>query len=1383
MLLKPKNILFLVLFIFSINLKGQVKFLTEENVLTTISFQRKDVHEVMISDQYYSDGVLHVYFHESIKGIPVVNSTGSLHISKFGSGLKSNNLIGNLTSQTVNLQESLTELQSLNSLFKEQKLDKLVKSITFSSLLKGNKSGKKFKAPDVAKQDIQVEKKIWYDEKQAKLIPIWDVVIDEKTSNKLMQYWLDAKTGKTINTNSLTISCGHGCSSHHHQGKETNVVSQKQVLMSDSSYFVYPWPLDSPNFGLPSLVRKPDTIGRVASPSGWHRISGIDYLTTRGNNVDCYEDTNDDDIPTNGDASRASGGSALFFNYPIDHNLAPSFSQKASIVNTFYWSNIIHDVLHQYGFNEVSGNFQAQNFTGLGSGGDHLKAQVQDGSGTCNANFSTPPDGLSPTMQMYVCGNRDGGFDNGVIAHEIGHGLSIRLTGGPSNVNCLNNEEQMGEGWSDFLGMILTIRPTHNRNTPRPVGTWLFEQGPTGGGIRPYPYSADFAINPMTYNTIKQSGISVPHGLGSVWCTILWEMTWDLIDAYGFDPNIYHGNGGNNIALRLVVEGLKLQPCSPGFVDGRDAILLADKLLYNDAHACLLRKAFARRGLGFGASQGSSGSRTDGVESFTPFPECFIDAQLLPLKDTVKSSDTLSYRIRVKNNQSMVVDSVLAANPILRELEFISANKSPVISLDTIQWKFSNLGVGSKDSSQVNYKVNFEPGGYYFFQTFDGLVSNFTTSTNGASAWSIINSSRPAMIKEYYAPNVPTISRTILEYAPTTAVDQNSTLSFEHKFDTEAWFDFCIVQISDNGGSTWQSLSDKFINNGYNTSSRGGPSFSGTIGSYINSVIDLSSYAGKIVKFRFIIDSDYSIGGDGWRIDNLGFGTSAKSLNGKLVMKSNNIKWEVNASKPVHVTPENHFTIDVAQITCYGLTNGSIKVSSSNLKIDSIKWANGSKDTILANLGSGTYNAKIYSNNKIYCIESTIFKYDSLRSSLTSTNQEGPLLGSANLIVSGGFLPYTITWSNGQTGNTLTNLTAGQYIATIIDNKGCQIKDTATIINLLDCTNKRSYRIEFQGDQYAFNEVQYQISDENGNVLKSDFNFLPNGGKDTVYICVPQTVCYKFKIFDTYGDGLCENYSVPQGYYRIYDVNNNLLVKEGCNYGFVDSFSMCPTQALQITGRTINHESCSLGDGSISVTASGGLGQLNYSWQGYMQNSSSLSNLQPGKYILTVSDQINQMIKDTIYVRSHKVGYVEAPIDGAQKSFRVMYNLTCQPDTIMISKNFNSDTIYFSLGELMVDRAIKVINENPNKRYFYKANPGTAIFNISTLGNLNLNKLSIGSSELLHTSPVIINNGGLTLDNVEIYFKSLLNATEAISNKGTLNYKGLNKLMKNQVLD
>ncbi len=53
------------------------------------------------------------------------------------------------------------------------------------------------------------------------------------------------------------------------------------------------------------------------------------------------------------------------------------------------------------------------------------------------------------------------------------------------------------------------------------------------------------------------------------------------MQRYGLNPNPYGAwnIGGNNLANQLIVDGLKLQPCSPGFVDGRNAILAADVAL------------------------------------------------------------------------------------------------------------------------------------------------------------------------------------------------------------------------------------------------------------------------------------------------------------------------------------------------------------------------------------------------------------------------------------------------------------------------------------------------------------------------------------------------------------------------------------------------------------------------------------------------------------------------------------------------------------------------------------------------------------------------------------------------------------------------------------
>ena len=224
------------------------------------------------------------------------------------------------------------------------------------------------------------------------------------------------------------------------------------------------------------------------------------------------------------------------------------------------------------------------------------------------------------TLDLVQPPRRDSDLDVGVVVHEYGHGISNRLTGGPSASGCLRNGEQMGEGWSDYYGLMLTM--TEASDTPRGIAPYLTFEGTDGQGIRPAPYARDFSVNDLTYQSVISgagSTLSVPHGLGTVWATMLWDMTLDLTDALGFDEDVYDADGGsgNQVALNLVTTGMKLQPCSPGFVDGRDAILQADTLLYGGANSEIIWAAFARRGLGVNADQGSSENPNDGMADFT----------------------------------------------------------------------------------------------------------------------------------------------------------------------------------------------------------------------------------------------------------------------------------------------------------------------------------------------------------------------------------------------------------------------------------------------------------------------------------------------------------------------------------------------------------------------------------------------------------------------------------------------------------------------------------------------------------------------------------------------------------------------------------------------
>lgn len=251
---------------------------------------------------------------------------------------------------------------------------------------------------------------------------------------------------------------------------------------------------------------------------------------------------------------------------------------------------------------------------------------------TVNAKIQSPTQ-----LDLFV--NTDGDLDNGVIAHEFGHGISTRLAGGRNNSSCLQAPEQMGEGWSDWFAMMLQLKPGDVGATPKGMATFVMNEDTNGGGLRNYPYSTDMTVNPETFGytnggtdprfpVIFQDAdgfdYAETHNVGEVWATMLWDLTWAYINKYGYDDNKYTGTGGNNKVMRLVLDAIKLQPCNPSFVQARDAILAADLATTNGQDYCLIWQVFARRGLGVNASSGdNSGDRynisaiQDQVEDFT----------------------------------------------------------------------------------------------------------------------------------------------------------------------------------------------------------------------------------------------------------------------------------------------------------------------------------------------------------------------------------------------------------------------------------------------------------------------------------------------------------------------------------------------------------------------------------------------------------------------------------------------------------------------------------------------------------------------------------------------------------------------------------------------
>ncbi len=122
-----------------------------------------------------------------------------------------------------------------------------------------------------------------------------------------------------------------------------------------------------------------------------------------GNNVDAYADIASPDGFSAGDL-RATTTSTGVFDRTYDTAVEPTAitQQLAAITQLFYANNWLHDWFYDAGFDEASGNAQADNYGRGGVAGDVLLAEGQDYSGRNNADMTILPDGFSPIMQIYI---------------------------------------------------------------------------------------------------------------------------------------------------------------------------------------------------------------------------------------------------------------------------------------------------------------------------------------------------------------------------------------------------------------------------------------------------------------------------------------------------------------------------------------------------------------------------------------------------------------------------------------------------------------------------------------------------------------------------------------------------------------------------------------------------------------------------------------------------------------------------------------------------------------------------------------------------------------------------------------------------------------------
>jgi extracellular elastinolytic metalloproteinase len=995
----------------------------------------RDISDMYISDNYADDDAVplrHIYFIQRHAGIQVKNGVLNLNIMPNGEVLYAGcRFMSDLDKKINTISAKLSAEQALDAACRHLNLN------TETWVRKEAKPEHKliYDKGLVSYEDIQVQ--LVYQRINSNEVRLaYDIAIDAIGGQDYWSVRIDATNGDMLEKGSWTKHCAF----HNHKATEVaefyldcdkkmeTVENLNGGVAETGTYAVFPFPTESPIHGPRKLLVKP-VIDSTASPFGWHDTDGIfgnpNYTITRGNNVHAYEDTGSKNASQ---GNEPNGGAALKFDFPYSNTAEPDSILNAATVNLFYLNNFMHDLSYVYGMNEKAGAFQFNNYgRGPKTGEkDDVKAEAQDGSGTDNANFSTPSDGGSGRMQMYVwtgvtnnivkveapykikgtyegnnpstwgqpvsttavtgelvlakdnsntlcCGTIttdvkgkiavidrgscefgkkalnaqakgaiaviivnfdpsapgmaagasgaqvkipvvsmsstsgdilkkalkdtsvtvslvlsgaqvkpsrvDGDFDNGIVAHEYGHGISNRLTGGPQLADCLNNEENMGEGWSDFMSLIATAKPGDKGTDARGIGNFADRGGINSPGIRSSPYSTDLTVNP---NRFDQTTGAETHRLGEVWTSMCWDLYWKMTEKYGFDADVIHGKGGNNKAIKLVFDGMKIQACQPGFVDGRDAILAADKKNFDGENECLIWEVFSRRGLGAKASQGSPLNAADPKESFAVLPSCLKTLKIeKEVTDLVRAGKEVSVKLIVRNDKGGTAKNTTVTDIIPAGCTYVagSANKGGTINGGVITFKLGDFATGSVDTLKYKFltPAGIESKSKYFegfnseaaFDKWDAEVLNDAkTGTSWASqnVYTFEGTARAAGAVMEDAQEAD-VALSMAADKGIVVTGKQPILRFYHNDLIQQGFDGMIVYVSKDKGVTWTDAEKLIFKNAYNgrVSYNSLPvpnqyAFWGNSEGWIPTYIDLSQYAGEalMVRFRFVSDKTKS---------------------------------------------------------------------------------------------------------------------------------------------------------------------------------------------------------------------------------------------------------------------------------------------------------------------------------------------------------------------------------------------------------------------------------------------------------------------------------------------------------------------------------------------
>lgn len=290
----------------------------------------------------------------------------------------------------------------------------------------------------------------------------------------------------------------------------------------------------------------------------------------------------------------------------------------------------------------------------------------------------------------------------------------------------------------------------------------------------------------------------------------------------------------------------------------------------------------------------------------------------------------------------------------------------------------------------------------------------------------------------------------------------------------------------------------------------------------------------------------------------------------------------------------------VSNVSCNGGSDGSIAISVSGATQPiNYTWApaNANNDTITA-LAAGAYSVTVTDFNGCTASATTNVTQPTVLTlgAPTITGATCAAGGSITASASGGTSGYTYSWSNGSSGSSISNLSAGPYTLTVTDTKGCTV--TAT------------YNVPAGVNAVVFGAPTItDVACNGANTGAITINVSGGTGAINVSWNTGQT--------STTINGLIA------GTYTVTATDATSCTASA-------SYVVNEPPVLSFAAPVITNASCIAG-GSITASASGGNGTISYAWSNG-SSGASISNLSAGSYTVTATDQNNCSLSATYNV-------------------------------------------------------------------------------------------------------------------------------------------------------